>query len=314
MPGLPSAADAQRAAVHRDGDGGGGPARQSRAAARLRRRRSIRWRCSSAGQTRRKLAEAAAIGEAFGYDEINLNVGCPSDRVQEGRFGACLMAEPELVAELRAAMRRARACAGDGQVPHRHRRPGQRGGPAAVRRRGGRSGLPDVHRARAQGLAAGAVAQGEPRGPAARLRPRVPAQGGSSRSSRSCSTAASTRSRKRRRISAKSTAWRWAGPPTRTPICWPRSMARCSAAPMPCRRRRQVLEALAPYVERHLRARRPAEQHRPAHPRALSWPAARACLPPASVGARPARGRGHRRAAGGDPIAEGEQRVMAAAE
>jgi tRNA-dihydrouridine synthase A len=44
------------------------------------------------------LAEAAAIGASFGYDEINLNVGCPSDRVQEGRFGACLMAEPELVA------------------------------------------------------------------------------------------------------------------------------------------------------------------------------------------------------------------------
>ena len=53
-----------------------------------------------------KLAEAAAIGEAFGYDEINLNVGCPSDRVQEGRFGACLMLEPELVAECVAAMRR----------------------------------------------------------------------------------------------------------------------------------------------------------------------------------------------------------------
>ena len=52
-----------------------------------------------------KLAEAAAIGEATGYDEINLNVGCPSDRVQEGRFGACLMAEPELVARCVAAMR-----------------------------------------------------------------------------------------------------------------------------------------------------------------------------------------------------------------
>lgn len=52
-----------------------------------------------------KLAEAAAIGEAFGYDEINLNVGCPSDRVQEGRFGACLMAEPDLVASCVAAMR-----------------------------------------------------------------------------------------------------------------------------------------------------------------------------------------------------------------
>ena len=51
-----------------------------------------------------ELADAAAIGEAFGYDEINLNVGCPSDRVQEGRFGACLMAEPELVARCIAAM------------------------------------------------------------------------------------------------------------------------------------------------------------------------------------------------------------------
>ncbi len=51
-----------------------------------------------------KLADAAAIGEAFGYDEINLNVGCPSSRVQEGRFGACLMAEPELVAACVRAM------------------------------------------------------------------------------------------------------------------------------------------------------------------------------------------------------------------
>jgi tRNA-dihydrouridine synthase A len=50
------------------------------------------------------LAEAARIGEAFGYDEVNLNVGCPSDRVQSGRFGACLMQEPALVAECMAAI------------------------------------------------------------------------------------------------------------------------------------------------------------------------------------------------------------------
>ena len=50
------------------------------------------------------LVEAARIGEACGYDEINLNVGCPSDRVQSGRFGACLMREPELVAECMAAI------------------------------------------------------------------------------------------------------------------------------------------------------------------------------------------------------------------
>lgn len=52
-----------------------------------------------------QLAEAAEIGAAFGYDEVNLNVGCPSDRVQEGRFGACLMAEPDLVARCVTAMR-----------------------------------------------------------------------------------------------------------------------------------------------------------------------------------------------------------------
>ena len=54
-----------------------------------------------------QLAEAARIGEAFGYDEINLNVGCPSDRVQSGRFGACLMREPSLVADCMAAIREA---------------------------------------------------------------------------------------------------------------------------------------------------------------------------------------------------------------
>ncbi len=51
-----------------------------------------------------QLAEAARIGAAYGYDEINLNVGCPSDRVQSGKFGACLMREPELVADCMAAI------------------------------------------------------------------------------------------------------------------------------------------------------------------------------------------------------------------
>jgi tRNA-dihydrouridine synthase A len=53
------------------------------------------------------LATSARIGEDFGYDEINLNVGCPSDRVKDGRFGACLMAEPKLVAACVEAMKRA---------------------------------------------------------------------------------------------------------------------------------------------------------------------------------------------------------------
>ncbi|HET7650545.1 MAG TPA: tRNA dihydrouridine(20/20a) synthase DusA [Gammaproteobacteria bacterium] len=56
------------------------------------------------GSDPEELAACARIGAAYGYDEINLNVGCPSDRVQSGRFGACLMAEPALVAECVSAM------------------------------------------------------------------------------------------------------------------------------------------------------------------------------------------------------------------
>ncbi|OGN43637.1 MAG: tRNA dihydrouridine(20/20a) synthase DusA [Caulobacterales bacterium RIFCSPHIGHO2_01_FULL_67_30] len=59
------------------------------------------------GSNPMELAEAAKVGEAYGYDEINLNVGCPSDRVQSGKFGACLMREPELVADCMAAIRSA---------------------------------------------------------------------------------------------------------------------------------------------------------------------------------------------------------------
>lgn len=54
-----------------------------------------------------ELAACARLGEDWGYDEINLNLGCPSERVQSGRFGACLMAEPELVGECIAAMKAA---------------------------------------------------------------------------------------------------------------------------------------------------------------------------------------------------------------
>jgi len=59
------------------------------------------------GSEPQALAQSAAIGAEYGYDEINLNCGCPSDRVQEGRFGACLMAEPQRVAAAVAAMRAA---------------------------------------------------------------------------------------------------------------------------------------------------------------------------------------------------------------
>jgi tRNA-dihydrouridine synthase A len=59
------------------------------------------------GSDPQALARCARIGADFGYDEINLNIGCPSERVQEGRFGACLMAEPALVGDCVAAMKAA---------------------------------------------------------------------------------------------------------------------------------------------------------------------------------------------------------------
>ena len=59
------------------------------------------------GAEPRALAACARIGADLGFDEINLNIGCPSDRVQDGRFGACLMAEPELVGDCVAAMKAA---------------------------------------------------------------------------------------------------------------------------------------------------------------------------------------------------------------
>ena len=57
------------------------------------------------GNEPEKMAEAARVAEAFGYDEVNINCGCPSDRVQSGAFGACLMREPETVADCVRAMR-----------------------------------------------------------------------------------------------------------------------------------------------------------------------------------------------------------------
>jgi tRNA-dihydrouridine synthase len=62
-------------------------------------------------------SRATSIGEEFGYDEINLNVGCPSDRVKDGRFGARLMAEPALVAAGAAAMKGAVKNSRHGQMP-----------------------------------------------------------------------------------------------------------------------------------------------------------------------------------------------------
>ena len=124
-----------------------------------------------------QLGRCAAAGAARGYDEINLNVGCPSDRVQIARFGACLMAEPELVAACVRAMRAAATV------------------PVTVKTRVGideedsydflrrfveaiaGAGCSHRHSARAQRLVVRAQPQGEPRDPAAALRAGVSRQG-----------------------------------------------------------------------------------------------------------------------------------------
>ncbi len=181
-----------------------------------------------------KLAEAAAIGEGFGYDEINLNVGCPSDRVQEGRFGACLMAEPELVARCVAAMRRAvrvpvtvKCRIGiDDQDSEADL---ERFVSARLPHAGCRTFIVHARKAWLQGP----VAQGEPRDPAARLRPRLSPEGGASRSGDRHQRRHRHAWRRPRRTSPMWTAWRSAARPTRTPICWPRSTAACSAPPRP---------------------------------------------------------------------------------
>ena len=104
LPRLPPSALAPCAALYRNGDG----------AAILHgdRERLLGFDASEhpvavqlGGSEPADLAEAAAIAADFGYDEINLNIGCPSERVQSGAFGACLMREPELVADCVAAMK-----------------------------------------------------------------------------------------------------------------------------------------------------------------------------------------------------------------
>ncbi len=147
------------------------------------------------------LAEAARIGAAMGYDEINLNCGCPSDRVHSGAFGACLMLKPRLVAECVAAMRDAVTDPGDRETAHRRGgreragrgrvatgngprrgrplRTGRACGARGIRRRHRRGRLRRGHRARAQGGARRLVAGGQSRDSAAALRRGAPDQGSS---------------------------------------------------------------------------------------------------------------------------------------
>ena len=155
--------------VTADAVGGSG---RARAADRLRRERASAWRCSLGGAEPTRLAEGRRASAAeFGYDrEINLNCGCPSDRVQSGRLQHCLMREPKLVAECVAAMAAAgrryclRSSAGSG-VDEQAPRAALFGFAEAVRG-GGRGG---AHCPCAQSLARGPESQGQPVDPAAGL-------------------------------------------------------------------------------------------------------------------------------------------------
>ena len=137
------------------------------------------------GSDPRQLAQCARIAADLGYDEVNLNVGCPSDRVQEGRFGACLMAEPALVGDCVAAM------TGSVKIPVTVKcrigidEQDPEEALESVDPCGGAGRGCGAHRACAQGVAGWPLAARKPGCPSARLRPRLPAQGRASRSRRS---------------------------------------------------------------------------------------------------------------------------------
>ena len=273
LPVLPSPADAPRAALHRDGDDWRRCCTAIASGCWASMLSSIRWRCSSAACDPAALAQSARIGADFGYDEINLNVGCPSDRVQEGRFGACLMAEPALVAECVAAMKAAVKIPVTVKCRHRHRRPGSRArrlfafAAACESRRRRRA-----DRARPQGLAQGPVAARKPRRAAARLRHRASSQG------RASGTAdrAQWRHRQPRRGAGAARACRWRDDgPRRLSGAVAAARGRPAAvrrAGAVSTRRKSAALAFMPYIERELAQRRAACIRSPATCWACSAP------------------------------------------
>jgi tRNA-dihydrouridine synthase A len=128
------------------------------------------------GSDPQEMARCARMGADRGYDEININVGCPSDRVQNGRFGACLMAEPRLVADCVAAMKDAVAVPVTVKTRIGIDDRDSYGELLDFRRHRDRGRLRRARRACAQGLARRAEPEGEPRHPAAALRRRRTAQ------------------------------------------------------------------------------------------------------------------------------------------
>ena len=198
------------------------------------------------------LSASARIGEDFGYDEINLNVGCPSDRVQEGRFGACLMVEPALVADCVAAMKAAVKIPVTVKCRTRRRRAGSRSGAVFLCRGSQGSGRRCADRACTQGLAARVIAERKSRGAPARLCDRASAQDRASRF-RDCAQ------RRHCQFGAGASAARSCGRRDDGPrrlsgalaTCW--LSIRCSLArPAPFASPKAAGLALIPYIEREL--------------------------------------------------------------
>ncbi len=213
------------------------------------------------------LAEAAAIGAAFGYDEINLNVGCPSDRVQQATFGACLMARPRLVADCVRAMRAAVAVPVTVKcrigIDDRDDWPFLRDFVAAI----AEAGCGDRHRARAQGDPEGTVAEAEPRGPAARLRACLAGQAG-------VPVADGRRERRPAHGAAGDGAAGARGRRDARPRGVPQSVPAAGAAPRSVRRRlrdadgaRRSSSRMRAYAEREVGARHAAARDHAAHAR-----------------------------------------------
>ena len=163
LPLLPSSAVAQRLALHRDGDHAGDRCTATSSACIGRGEEGDRVVLQLGGNDPADLARCAQLGQAYGYQAINLNCGCPSDRVLQGAFGACLMAQPRPGRAMRGGDEGRGRPTGDGQAPDRHR---PRRGlclRARLRRHGRSRRLLAFHRARAQCLARRAEPQGEPR-------------------------------------------------------------------------------------------------------------------------------------------------------
>ena len=290
LPRLPPRAGAACAAVHGDGARQCGDPRRSRASCWRWTRSSIRSRCNWAAASRSCWRRPRASAREHGFDEINLNCGCPSDRVQAGRFGACLMREPHLVADSVAAMIALRC-----DVPvtvkcrlgvdddhdwdrfvafHRHRR---------------RCRLPHVRGPCAQCLAAGAVAEGKPRSAAAALRLGVSAE------ARTAAVADRRQRRhrdawkRRRSISTMPTARCSVAPRITTPTCCIGSTSPGSAAQL--RTRGELLRAYRPYVEAQLARGVYPQAHHPPPARPVRRRTRRPCVPPGAERRRAQAGR-----------------------